>query len=197
MFMDREKQRAETAPPRGPYRRAADRGSRGALSEARARVEILTPLTIELPDTGLPGSRETRRLQGRGDGALTTAACSAHCRSRSEAPNVIAIRGAKWLRQDHPAPPDQRRPRATRGRIRRLTDRIAMLDQHVSLLDPASSILDNMRHLNGDLTDNAAHAALARFAFRNKAALQIAGTLSGGELLRAGMACVFARPHRH
>jgi ATPase subunit of ABC transporter with duplicated ATPase domains len=35
---------------------------------------------------------------------------------------------------------------------------------------------------------------LARFAFRNKAALQIAGTLSGGELLRAGMACVFARP---
>ena len=68
-----------------------------------------------------------------------------------------------------------------------------MLDQHVSLLDPASSILDNMRRLNGDLSGNEAHAALARFAFRNKAALQIAGTLSGGERLRAGMACVFAR----
>jgi ATPase subunit of ABC transporter with duplicated ATPase domains len=50
-----------------------------------------------------------------------------------------------------------------------------------------------MRRLNGDLTDNAAHAALARFAFRNKSALQIAGTLSGGERLRAGTACVFAR----
>jgi ATPase subunit of ABC transporter with duplicated ATPase domains len=37
------------------------------------------------------------------------------------------------------------------------------------------------------------NAALARFAFRNRAALQIAGTLSGGERLRAGMACVFAR----
>ena len=68
-----------------------------------------------------------------------------------------------------------------------------MLDQHVSLLDPASSILDNMRRLNADLSDNEAHAALARFAFRNKAALQVAGTLSGGERLRAGMACVFAR----
>ena len=79
------------------------------------------------------------------------------------------------------------------GDIRRLTDRIAMLDQHVSLLDPASSILDNMRRLNADLSDNEAHAALARFAFRNKAALQVAGTLSGGERLRAGMACVFAR----
>jgi len=79
-------------------------------------------------------------------------------------------------------------------KIRRLTDRIASLDQHVSLLDPDLSILDNMRHLNADLSDNAAHAALARFAFRNKAALQTAGTLSGGERLRAGMACVFARP---
>ena len=51
-----------------------------------------------------------------------------------------------------------------------------------------------MHRENPDLTDNAAHAALARFAFRNRAALQIAGTLSGGERLRAGMACVFARP---
>ena len=39
-----------------------------------------------------------------------------------------------------------------------------------------------------------ARAALARFAFRNTAALRIAGTLSGGERLRAGLACVFARP---
>jgi ATPase subunit of ABC transporter with duplicated ATPase domains len=80
------------------------------------------------------------------------------------------------------------------GDIRRETTRIAALDQHVGLLDPASSILDNMYRENPDLTDNAAHAALARFAFRNRAALQTAGTLSGGERLRAGMACVFARP---
>ena len=80
------------------------------------------------------------------------------------------------------------------GDVRRLTDRIAVLDQHVSLLDPGLSILDNLRRLNPDLSANEAHAALARFAFRNRAALQIAGTLSGGERLRAGMACVFARP---
>ena len=80
------------------------------------------------------------------------------------------------------------------GDISRLTDRIAVLDQHVGLLDPASSILDNLRRLNPELTANEAHAALARFAFRNRAALQIAGTLSGGERLRAGVACVFGRP---
>ena len=80
------------------------------------------------------------------------------------------------------------------GVIDRLTTRAAVLDQHVGLLDPAASILDNLRRLNPELTANGAHAALARFAFRNRAALQIAGTLSGGERLRAGMACVFARP---
>ena len=82
----------------------------------------------------------------------------------------------------------------SRGDISRRTNRVAVLDQHVGLLDPALSILDNLRRLNPELTANEAHAALARFAFRNRAALKIAGTLSGGERLRAGMACVFARP---
>ncbi|MDB5582755.1 MAG: transporter, partial [Bradyrhizobium sp.] len=50
----------------------------------------------------------------------------------------------------------------------------------------------NLRRLNPDLTGNEAHAALARFAFRNTAALRIAATLSGGERLRVGLACVFA-----
>ena len=81
----------------------------------------------------------------------------------------------------------------TGGEIRRLTGRIAALDQHVGLLDSEKTILDNLRRLNPDLSENEARAALARFAFRNTAALQIAGTLSGGERLRAGLACVFAR----
>jgi ATPase subunit of ABC transporter with duplicated ATPase domains len=194
MFLDAEKQRAENSGAREG--RIADRliGDRtDALTQARARVEILTPLTIELPSTGLPGSREliacNEVVMAHGDrhlfGPLSFAI---------RGPERIAIRGANGsgkttllrLISGDLAP--------SAGDIRRLTERIAMLDQHVSLLDGASSILDNMRRLNGDLSGNEAHAALARFAFRNKSALQIAGTLSGGERLRAGMACVFARP---
>ena len=74
-----------------------------------------------------------------------------------------------------------------------MTERIAMLDQHVSLLAEGDSVLENLRRLNPDLSENAGRAALARFGFRGGAALQPAGTLSGGERLRAGMACVFAR----
>ncbi len=66
----------------------------------------------------------------------------------------------------------------------------AMLDQRVSLLDPALSIRDNFRRINPGASENACRAALARFMFRADAALQVASSLSGGQMLRAGLACV-------
>lgn len=66
----------------------------------------------------------------------------------------------------------------------------AMLDQQVSLLDPTSTIRDNFRRLNPGADENACRAALARFMFRADAALQVVGSLSGGQVLRAGLACV-------
>jgi len=192
LFLDAELQRAETSA--GRESRIAERmieDRADALAEARARVEILTPLSIDLPKTGLPGSRELiafdevtmahgeRRLFGPLSFAV-------------RGPERIAISGANGSGKTTLLRLIAGDLAADAGEVRRLTDRIAMLDQHVSLLDPASSILDNMRRLNADLSGNEAHAALARFAFRNKAALQAAGTLSGGERLRAGMACVFA-----
>lgn len=72
----------------------------------------------------------------------------------------------------------------------RVPVRYALLDQRVSLLDPALSIRDNFRRLNPQADENACRAALARFKFRADAALQLVSTLSGGEMLRAGLACV-------
>ena len=67
-----------------------------------------------------------------------------------------------------------------------------MLDQHADTLDSSRTLLENMRAANPELDDNAAYAGLARFAFRNKKAHQVVGTLSGGERLRASMACLLA-----
>ena len=58
--------------------------------------------------------------------------------------------------------------------------------------NPNSPILDNMRRLNPTSDENALRAALARFAFRNVAAEQLVSDLSGGECLRAGLACVLS-----
>jgi ATPase subunit of ABC transporter with duplicated ATPase domains len=163
-----------------------------ALEQARARVEILTPLAIDLPRTALPGSREliafTKVEMAFGERHLF-GPLSFEVRG----PERIAIRGANGSGKSTLLRLITGELAPSAGEIHRLTDRMAVLDQHVRLLDPGESILENLRKLNPDLSDNEAHAALARFAFRNKAALQIAGTLSGGERLRAGLACVFAQ----
>jgi ATPase subunit of ABC transporter with duplicated ATPase domains len=194
ILLSAQKQRAEASGARENH--LADRliGDRaGALEEARAKVEVLTPLAIDLPRTDLPGGRQLIAFRDAvmsfGDRRLF-GPLSFEVRG----PERIAIRGANGSGKTTLFRLITAELNAVSGEISRHTDRIADLDQHVGLLDPASSILDNLRRLNPELTVNEAHAALARFAFRNRAALQIAGTLSGGERLRAGMACVFARP---
>ncbi|HUH77213.1 MAG TPA: ATP-binding cassette domain-containing protein, partial [Devosia sp.] len=80
------------------------------------------------------------------------------------------------------------------GHVERI-GRMAFLDQTISLIDPALSIRDNFRALNPQADDNTGRAALARFMFRADAALQIAGSLSGGEMLRAALACTIGGNH--
>ncbi|MEH2529105.1 ATPase subunit of ABC transporter with duplicated ATPase domains [Bradyrhizobium sp. AZCC 1588] len=194
MFMDREKERAENSAARESGLASRLLGERTeALETAKAQVEILTPLSIDLPRTHLPGGRELVALRDvvmafgerRLFGPLSF---------EVRGPERIAIRGANGSGKTTLFRLLTGELNPASGDISRLTDRIAVLDQHVGLLDPELSILDNLRRLNPDLSANAAHAALARFAFRNRAALQIAASLSGGERLRAGLACVFARP---
>lgn len=67
--------------------------------------------------------------------------------------------------------------------------RLAYLDQSAAMLDASTSLVDNFRRLNPEATDNAAYAALARFHFRNEAARLTPAALSGGERLRAALAC--------
>lgn len=159
------------------------------LDAARAHLEIVTPLTIALPPSGMPANREVLAMH---DVTVSVG-------TRTLGPWSLEIRGPERVGVSGPngAGKSSLLRAATgavpaNGRIRRAEGRLAMLDQHVSLLDPATSILDNFRRLNPGLDVNAAYAACARFAFRNRDALQLVGTLSGGERLRAGLACVLA-----
>jgi ATPase subunit of ABC transporter with duplicated ATPase domains len=76
------------------------------------------------------------------------------------------------------------------GGMLRVNAAFAHLDQHVGVLEEDATILDNYRRLNPDAGELACRSALARYAFRADAALQVVSTLSGGERLRAGLACV-------
>ncbi|RZN27652.1 ABC-F family ATP-binding cassette domain-containing protein [Bradyrhizobium sp. Leo121] len=194
MFMDREKERAEASAAREGHLAERLIGERAdAFEEARARVEIVTPLSIDLPKTALPSNRELVAFDGVAM-AFANRRLFGPLSFELRGPERVAIDGANGTGKSTLLCLITGEAQPTAGMIHRRTERIAMLDQHVGLLDAGTSILDNLRRLNPELSANEAHAALARFAFRNRAALQIVDTLSGGERLRAGMACVFARP---
>jgi ATPase subunit of ABC transporter with duplicated ATPase domains len=161
-----------------------------ALDEARQRVERVTPLAIALPPVHVPGGRVLLVLDrvtiDRGGGPLF-APLSLTLRG----PERIAIAGRNGAGKSSLMALIAGELNPSSGAVTR-TAVTARLDQHVGLLDPGCSILDNLRRCQPELTDNEAHATLARFGFRNRDALKIVGTLSGGERLRAGLACAMS-----
>lgn len=164
-----------------------------ALEDARSRLEVLAPLALDLPTCGLAGGRlllAFRDVVAERAGRRLFGPLSFEVRG----PERIAVRGANGSGKTTLIRLATGALAPSHGEIHRPTGRVAVLDQHVAALDPAASVLDNLRRLNPGLPDNEARATLARFAFRNRAALQVAGALSGGERMRAGLACAFAGP---
>ncbi|MDB5679549.1 ABC-F family ATP-binding cassette domain-containing protein [Sphingomonas bacterium] len=188
------KRRAENTAAR--YSQLAERMVGAAAADhvaVRARVEVVTPLAIDLPPSGLSSSRELLRVEGA---VIARGA-------RRIGPVDLAIRGPERVALAGPNGAGKSSVLAMiAGAIEPVAgtvwrpERIALLDQHVGLLDHNATIVANLRALDPALSENDARAALARFAFRNRAADRIVGTLSGGERLRAGLACVLsaARP---
>lgn len=69
--------------------------------------------------------------------------------------------------------------------------RFAYLDQNISMLDRDKTLLENLKNISG-LDDNFARKWLARFLFRDRDAFKKVETFSGGEKMRAALACILA-----
>jgi ATPase subunit of ABC transporter with duplicated ATPase domains len=85
------------------------------------------------------------------------------------------------------------------GTVRLGVDRWRCLDQRADLLMGELSVLENFRrHVPGQ-SETACRLALARFLFRGDTVHKPAAALSGGERLRAALACVLsaAEPANH
>lgn len=158
--------------------------------EARANVEVVTPLTITLPLSGIPSGAQVLKVDAAEVeiGSRTLGSWSL----RITGPERISISGQNGAGKTTLLKLATGLLPPLRGTVERAEGRVAMLDQHVSSLDWNSSVLDNIRRLSPQLSIEAAHAICARFAFRNRDALRTVNTLSGGERMRAGVAATFA-----
>jgi ATPase subunit of ABC transporter with duplicated ATPase domains len=156
--------------------------------DAQARIERVRRLAFDLPPSGLPSGRLALAFEAVGfcwpDGTKVLDDVS----FRLTGPARLAVTGPNGagkttlirLAVGDVAP--------SAGVVRRGVSAV-LLDQRAAILNDEETLLENFRRLNPACDGNGAHAALARFVFRNVTALKPAGSLSGGERLRAALAC--------
>ena len=178
--------------------RLADRAAQDAAQArevADARVERLRRLDFDLPSCGLPAGRIVLDFDDVGFTYPGGPPVLSDLSFRLAGPERVAVIGGNGAGKSTLIRLATAGLAPTAGTVTRGVD-AALLDQRAAVLDETQTVLENFRRLNPAADANMAHAALARFLFRNVAAHQTVATLSGGERLRAALACVLmaARP---
>ena len=167
--------------------------------QAARAVRTDQSITLDLPDTKVPAGRtlfvgEQLRKHLGGRDILGTAGVDLTVRG----PERIALAGengagkSTLLRLLHgDLEPDS-------GTIRRADGRVAYLSQRLDLLDVERTVAENLAAAAPSLPDAQRLNILARFLFRGQRVHLPVRVLSGGERLRATLACVlYAEPAPH
>ena len=185
-------ERAENTGARGNRLAERQREAAGeALAAAQSRLERARALGFDLPSTGLPAGKTVLAMD-----EVTFAWPGADpviqaFSLRLSGPERVAVIGPNGAGKSTLIALAAGLLEPLRGHISRPGASV-LLDQRTALLREGETILQAFQRLNPEATANEAHAALARFLFRNTAAHQVIGTLSGGERLRAALACVLS-----
>ncbi|MEE1612676.1 ABC-F family ATP-binding cassette domain-containing protein [Microvirga sp. CF3016] len=164
-----------------------------AAAMVRERIEILQPFSVVLPPTHLPAGRKVLAIEAASVGYEPERPILRELSFAITGPERVAIVGPNGSGKTTLLALINGQMQPWSGSVRVMTD-FALFDQQVSLLDRWETIRDNFRRINPEANENDCRAALARFMFRADAALQPVSTLSGGQVLRAGLACVLGGP---
>ncbi|MET7472195.1 ABC-F family ATP-binding cassette domain-containing protein [Micromonospora sp. NPDC005257] len=165
--------------------------ARARLDEAERALRNERTITVELPATTVPAGRTLLTVEGvrvrHGDRPLF-AADGVDLTIRG--PERIALLGANGAGKstllrliDGDLEPED-------GRITRAEGRIAYLSQRLDLLDLDRTVAENLAAFAPQAPDAQRMNLLAHFLFRGPRAHLPVGVLSGGERLRATLACV-------
>lgn len=190
IMLDFQAGRAEASG--GRERRLADKlvgEAAAAKTAAEARVERVRRLAFDLPPSGLAAGRTVLAFEDVQFGYPGAAPLIAGCDLRIVGPERVAVSGANGSGKTTLIRLAAGDLTPTAGRIVR-GGRLAVLDQQTAVLADDATLVTAFRRLNPTASENAARAALARFLFRNTAADKPVAALSGGERLRAALACM-------
>jgi len=154
------------------------------LEEAEARLRDDREITVDLPDTAVPPGRvvlvaeRLRAPYGRAQLDLDV-----------QGPERIGLTGPNGSGKTSLL-------RAITGELAPAGGTVDVrvpvryLPQRMDVLDETRTVAGNIAQIAPDATETERRSRLARFLFRGRDADQLASTLSGGERLRATLACL-------
>ncbi|MET8158522.1 ribosomal protection-like ABC-F family protein [Sphaerisporangium sp. NPDC005289] len=191
------KRRAQESAGRSNETHAARVGdAKSKLDEASRALRDEQKITLELPGTNVPAGRTVflgERMQVRygerplfaGDGLDLTI----------RGPERIALTGSNGAGKSTLLRLLNGDLEPEGGLVRRADGRVAYLSQRLDLLDLGRTVAENLAASAPEMPEAQRMNLLARFLFRGSRVHLPVGVLSGGERLRATLACVlYAEP---
>jgi ATPase subunit of ABC transporter with duplicated ATPase domains len=161
------------------------------LFSAKEKLEVVDDIHIDLPKTHVPNGKIILDIHQLNFAFPNSSSSIIHLFDlQLIGPERIALIGANGSGKTTLVKLILNELTPQSGRITLGTDRICYLDQQTHQLNPDLSILENFMQLNPDCNENEAYMNLAKFLFKNTFARKIVKNLSGGERLRALLACV-------
>ena len=195
ILMNGRKATAENTAAAGA--RLADRrisAAEALRSDVVAKREVLNPLCLDLPSTGLPSGRTVLAIENLTGGPVSDEPVIRDLTCTLSGPERLAITGPNGSGKTSLLRLITGDLAPVRGSVR-LNARMALLDQNVTLPDARLTLAEAYRQHNPDDSPMDAHAALARLGFRGDDGRRKVGELSGGERVRVALALTIAGPH--
>jgi ATPase subunit of ABC transporter with duplicated ATPase domains len=165
---------------------------RARLDAARGRVDEQARLALDLPSAAVPAGKtvvEVDAVRYTHPGGASPVVDGVSLRITGPERVAIVGRNGSGKTTLLRLVTGELRPDAGTVRLGLPAEEVAFFDQHTRRLRDDASVLQNYRAANPDVDETAARHALARFLFEGDAVHQSAGSLSGGQRLRAALAC--------
>ena len=165
--------------------------AKASLDEAGRALRDEQRIALSLPETNVPAGRTVflgDRMQVRFSGRAVFAGEGVGLAIRG--PERIALTGPNGAGKSTLLRMIGGELEPCSGELKRADGRVAYLSQRLDLLDPGRTVAENLRAFAPRMPEAQVMHVLARFLFRGAGIHLPVGALSGGERLRATLACV-------